>query len=519
MVRKFSGAVRARRIYRVPFGPKIRFGAHDNCVANLERAVLERVYLVETGDPAQPFFRPPQADAGAWARVRQLIPRLDLPVARPLPKWEFPALYEEPRKRRIYEDAVKSLELAPVTSRDAEVNGFVKYEKTIFMAVTLFTLFMIVPKVDPAPRLIQPRDPRYNVEVGVFLKPLEHRLYHAIDLLFKGLGCVFDTVAKSHNFGRRGKTLRRKWMRFKRPVALLFDAKRFDQHVGVNALQVEHEVYLRCYRATHRDRLRWLLALQLFTKFVGRTNDGSVKFTKTGGRCSGDMNTALGNVLLMCLMIADWMILLGIEFELYDDGDDSVLIIEEANLNIVVGTYEEHFLELGFTMKLGGVVRQFEQIEFCQTHPVFDGTRWTMIRDPRTAVAKDCISTLPHATESVIRGWMASVADCGEAIAGAMPVWDSFYRLYKRTSKGSKAMALPDLDSGMLWLSKGMRRRFGSPTDEARVSFWRAFGWEPALQLAYEAYFDSLSLDPGVEVVLEMPQEPGYVKNCAMPML
>lgn len=502
-VRLFTGSVRRRRIYRVPFGPKIRFGAHDNCVDNVARAVLERVWLVEEDGQ---FVRPPRPVPGAWARVRRIIDRLDLPVATPISRRDFPKLYDEPRKRKVYELAVESLERAPLTSKDSEVEGFGKFEKTNF-----------TEKPNPTSRIIQPRDPRYNVEVGVFLKPMEHRLYHAVDLLFRDLGCHEDTVAKSHNFNRRAKILFRKFHRFKRPVALLFDAKRFDQHVSVDALRAEHEVYLRCYR--HDRRLRWLLVMQLYTVFKGRCDDGVVTFQKAGGRCSGDMNTAVGNVLLMCLMMADYMIALGIDFELYDDGDDSVLIIEDRHLELVMGTFEAHFRQLGFTMKLGGAVRVFEEIEFCQTHPVFDGRKWTMVRDPRTAIAKDCISTLPHATESVIHGWMAAVADCGEAIAGSYPVWDSFYRLYRRTAAGARAMRLPELESGMFMLSKGMHRRFAPVQDLARVSFWRAFGWEPALQIAFEEHFDKMSLQPGVDEVEVDPDHPGYDYMCSMPTI
>lgn len=509
VVRRFAGAARARRIFRLPFGPSLRFGAHDNCVDNMERAVLERVFYVKRGDLHDRYSSPPDASRVAWGRVRRLIDRLDLPVATPMERSEFPSLYTEPRKRRVYEAAVESLERCPVCMQDAEVNGFVKFEKIMFPDFTV--------KDDPAPRLIQPRDPRYNVEVGVYLKPIEHRLYHAIDLFFGDLGCTGCTVAKSHNFSKRARVLREKWERFDRPVALLFDAIRFDQHCSVEALKVEHEVYYRCFRSTARDKLRWLLAMQLFTKFTGRTADGYVKFTKPGGRCSGDMNTALGNVLLMCLMMADYLLTIGLtKFELYDDGDDSVLIIEERDLALVEATYFEHFFQLGFQLRLDGVVRVFEQIEFCKTHPVFDGQKWVMIRDPRVAIAKDCISTLPHADEAVIRGWMAAVADCGEAIAGSFPVWDAFYSLLRREAKGVKALKLPDLESGMQINSRGMKRRFGTPTPDARVSFWRAFGWEPAKQVAYECMFDSMSLAPGVDGVTELPQHGGYDYGCLM---
>jgi len=425
-----------------------------------------------------------------------------IPRFRPVSKKEFPSLYQEPRKRRVYEQAVVSLESKPVCPEDAEVKGFVKYEKTNF-----------TKKRDPAPRLIQPRDPRYNVEVGVFLKPIEHALYHAIDESFREAGANSPVVAKGHNFATRAKVLHKKFTRFSRPRALLFDAKRFDQHVSRWALQFEHEWYLQGYRGD--PRLAMLLAWQLTTTFTGRCEDGVVKFFKHGGRCSGDMNTALGNVIIMCAMFFAFMTELDIDYEFYDDGDDSVLIVEEENLQVVLDNYEEFFLQHGFTMTLGRVATCLEEIEFCQTHPVFDGTRWTMIRNPLEALAKDCNSTLPHPTKAVTEGWMAAVSECGEAISGGIPVWNSFYQCMRRAAHGRAALKLPDLDSGMVWNSRGMRRRFASVSDASRVSFWRAFGIQPARQILLERYYDECEWEVSApEDILAHPTEGEYLRHC-----
>ena len=41
-------------------------------------------------------------------------------------------------------------------------------------------------KPDPAPRVIQPRNVRYNVEVGRYLRRFEHYLYRGIDEIWNG---------------------------------------------------------------------------------------------------------------------------------------------------------------------------------------------------------------------------------------------------------------------------------------------------------------------------------------------
>lgn len=504
VVTHFSRPPKSRWIYRLPYGPTICFGAHDNSVDNLERAVLERVFLVKRdGEHVLPY----QPGAEAWLDVQatSIEPLLYyLSPAKPLSKDQFPLQYDEPRKRQVYWNAVESLKREPISIRDSYISGFTKCEKTNF------TL-----KPDPVPRLVSPRDPRYNVELGVFLKPIEHKVYHALDRLFRDSGCVADTVAKGHNFQRRAKVLHQKWRRFKRPVAFLFDAERFDQHISELALQSEHQVYLHMY--ADDPMLKQLLEWQLRTVFRGVCKDGCVTFTKVGGRCSGDMNTALGNVIIMCIMMHNYLKTIGVEkFELYDDGDDSVLIVESEDADLVRTTYRNHFIALGFSMVLGRECRVLEEVEFCQAHPVFDGKRWTMIRDPRVAIAKDCISTLPHPTEKVTRGWMAAVAQCGEAIAGGIPVWNSFYQLLLREAHGTKALRLPDLESGMQINARGMRRRFSNVTDEARVSFWRAFGWEPAMQIALEKEISTFGAIHGRCLVVHPPSSGVYTIHCPL---
>jgi len=63
----------------------------------------------------------------------------------------------------------------PVKEKDAWLSTFVKAEKLNISA-----------KPDPAPRVIQPRDPRYNVELGRYLRHSEEYLFKAIDKVFGG---------------------------------------------------------------------------------------------------------------------------------------------------------------------------------------------------------------------------------------------------------------------------------------------------------------------------------------------
>jgi hypothetical protein len=113
-------------------------------------------------------------DKGAFKRLIPLRNRIlaHTPSTTRIERENFP-LYYAGRKRLVYQRAVDSLCAEPISPRDAEVQTFIKAEKINFTA-----------KPDPAPRVIQPRDPRYNVEVGCFLKPFEKAAFKGFKRTF-----------------------------------------------------------------------------------------------------------------------------------------------------------------------------------------------------------------------------------------------------------------------------------------------------------------------------------------------
>jgi hypothetical protein len=226
------------------------------------------------------------------------------------------------------------------------------------------------------------------------------------------------------------------------------------------------------------------------------------------------MNTAMGNVVIMSLLFYQLLTGLGVAFEFYDDGDDSVLIVEQADVQQLQDAVPAFFLRHGFTMKMSAPRTVFEQVEFCQTQPVFDGERWTMVRDPRTAIAKDSCSTLPCEQTGVLQMWLRAVSDCGEAISGGIPVWDEFYRRYRQLSGAARPGEFPELETGMARLARGMRRRFREPSPQARVSFFNAFGVEPFHQVLMEKHYRQLIVDLSVVKQGCGPLDREYLRGC-----
>lgn len=473
-----ADTLKKRRVWQVEsLTPGLKFGVHDNCLTNLLRGVRERVFAVEGPEGLVP---PPRPEPGIFALElasfrRQFQKRVV--VTTPWTPDQFLETYEG-RRRTIYEKAVGSLATSPVNHRDAYSSAFLKAEKIPFYL-----------KPDPAPRLIHPRSPRYNAAVGVYIKNIEHSVYKAVDEVWGGVG---PTILKGYNAHQVGAYMNAKWSRFKRPVAIGLDASRFDQHVSTDALTWEHERYLDYYSGPDKIALRRLLQWQLRTRVWARCRDGLVKYTVPGMRFSGDMNTGLGNCLLMSAMVWTWARKKGVDCELANNGDDCVVIMEARDLkrwhNDEMKTW---FRSLGFTMKVEQPVREIEQIEFCQTQPVCVDGRWLMVRKHGHAMAKDCVSIKPLDSPGVFNKWRKAIGEAGLSLTGGVPVQQSFYLSMMRGA-GDVALSQAEttLETGFMRLARGMHRKATPISPLTRYSYWKAFGVTPDEQEALEDLLD-----------------------------
>lgn len=454
-------------------GDNTVYTVHNNNLKNLRRGLLERVFFTETSGPDGPALSPPpQPEPGFYETVlspvtTQLVRRL--PKSLPCTTQEFVALYRGDRRQALYQQAVVSLQKDPLKASDARLGTFLKAEK----------VKITKEKRDPAPRVIQPRPPRYNVEVGRFLKPLEKRV-------FKTLRKVFGEVVVLKGLNAEGTAgaLREKWERFVDPVAVGLDASRFDQHVSVPALEWEHSIYLQCFHGQDRKYLAKLLRMQIKNRGLARAKDGWIKYMVVGGRMSGDMNTSLGNCLIMCSLVKAFMDEQQVSFALANNGDDCIVICERRDLHKWLDNLAPWFLRAGFTMKVEKPVRVFEQIEFCQAHPVHCAGRWVMCRNALTALAKDSTTVLPVSSRASQDSWMEAIGQCGLALCAGMPIMQA---AYLAMVSGCKAISHPYLETGMAMLAAGMAGDAKPVDDHSRVSFWEAYGWLPCEQVVFEA--------------------------------
>lgn len=375
------------------------------------------------------------------------------------------------RKRTIYQNALETLYKRPLSRRDSYSIAFVKVEKG---------------KPGKAPRVIQPRDPRYNLYVGKYIKACEKRIYRAIAKTY-GDG---PTVMKGYNVDDIGRIIHGKWKSFRNPVALGLDAVKFDMHVSAAALSYEHGFYHIIFN--NYPELKTLLKWQINNRGYAYAEDGKLRYKVKGRRFSGDMNTALGNCIIMCALVHTYSYERGIHVKLVNNGDDCVVFLESDDLLTFSQSLEEWFYEFGFRMTVETPVREIERIEFCQMHPVWVGNNYRMVRNVKTALAKDTMTVLPITNSNSAKAWFKAIGECGLSLTSGIPVMQAFYAMYDRqTPKRSKLLSATAMQTGMQLLSKGMVANYQEPTPESRVSFWTAFGLTPDEQRAYEELFDN----------------------------
>lgn len=466
-----------QRTYHVVsrMGDNHDLGVFNNNVSAVERAMVERYFLCKVGEGYQPALR---TNRGAWDTEvlrefrRECVSYVSARATK-VSEREVVNMYRG-AKRRIYENALRSLYRTPINRKDASLRPFTKFEKQ---------------SLSKAPRIINPRSPRYNLKLGQYLKLAEKLYYKAINRIWGEH--TEHTVIKGLNPFESARVMKSKWDRFKDPIALGLDATKFDMHVSIWALAFEHSIYDGTFNsATLRELLSW----QLLNSGTAYCPDGQVKFKMPGTRSSGDLNTSLGNCLLMCALIHEMCRKLGVDAELANNGDDCVLMFERTELQKVLECVPGFFAEKGFRMTVEAPVDIFEQLEFCQSRPVLLAGGWCMVRNVRTCLKKDPMCLVPIQNTKVWRKWLAAVGQCGLATVPGCPVLQSFYGAFERSGSRTTKRFNEHVFRNTSMVERATKGKPTTILDTARASFYRAFGITPDYQIALEHYFDRVAI-------------------------
>lgn len=479
VVKRWAGSREERRtlvIGGITLGRR-SLGINDRDVETLASSISERVLAYRKGDEMLPPLLPRPHAFKLLSKFKTTLLKVygDLPT--PLEPNQFVECYKG-RKKAIYQAASEIYLERGVNAGDARISAFVKAEKVPW---------------DKSPRAIQPRTPVYNVGLGVYLKHVEHELYVAIAKMFKQR----FVVSKGLNVTEIGNEFHAMWNTFSEPVFVGFDASRFDLHVSVDALKWEHSIYNALY--PYASDLRRLLKMQLINRGKGRCDDGYVKYKCNGRRMSGDMNTALGNCLIVCGIYYVYMKENGIRCKFVDNGDDCGVILEKRDQHQLAGV-EEWFAKFGFRLEVEAPVYDLERVVFCQMQPVQTMRGWTMCRQITKALEKDSMTIVHMPTIKMVRKWMYSVGECGLALCSGVPIMQELYSSFMRLGMPSNMSNATYMECGARHLTIRLASERSVVTDDARYSFWKAFGIMPEDQKAVEDRYRAATLDPHIGV-------------------
>lgn len=438
---------------------------HDNDVGNVVRSIHERVLGSIVDGKWVPTLKPtPGAFAGSLQafrrRVLQHLPAHSLPYTTE----QFVGQYGGQKARR-YTAAALSLQAKPVARSDSFPSVFLKGEKW---------------HADKAGRLISARHPRYNVEVGRYICPIEHKLYQAVDAAYGA-----PTIMKGYTPERRAAVVRSHWSSFVEPVAVGQDFSKFDQHISAEALSYEHGFYLGAYGGC--SELQRLLSWQLETTCYANVRDGKVKYRVSGGRMSGDMNTALGNCLISAGLIWAYAREIGVRIKAVVDGDDSVAFMEKADLARYLGGIVEWMAKRGFKLVAEEPVHTIARVEFCQCRYVAADPP-TMVRNPVKAITQDH-AWIEDASLTYLEV-LAATGLGGLALYGNIPVLGAYYHMLARVTSLSRR-TLKRINFQSTWLRDAIFTggTYAAPSEAARYSLWEAWGVTPGEQRALEQHF------------------------------
>ena len=451
------------RVWRVRTWDGYEPQAHCNCVCNEIVAIRNRV----TGAVPQPTVEGLRLLRRTARSIKRYLPRV-APVT-----FEAVCSKYSGAKRARYTQAAH-YSRGGLCKADARIKMFCKTE-----------FFNPLRKNRPDPRAIQFRDPKFGVWIARWLFPMEHYLYN-----LHGNGKILpDTRLIGKGLSQRGRAalFLRKWRKFEDPVCVSLDASRFDQHVSRKLLQIEHGYYLHMNSDREFQRLcSWQL------RNIGRSMNG-VRYKTDGRRMSGDMNTALGNCVLMVTMVAACM--RGKKYEMLDDGDDCLLIVERSLLKWVIDNVPRIFLLFGMELKIENISDSIEGVEWCQCHPVQTGDgSWTFVRNPVKVMTQSLTGVKYFQGDR--RKLVNSIGHAELALNAGVPVLQEFALALIRNADTVKLMrCMPD-DPLFYRLGRHLRAEglnFGyvkaiPVTNRARWSYAKAFGVSIPRQLAMERF-------------------------------
>lgn len=488
--------IRIRKMTQfVGFAPNEQVGCFSTSADNMRLAILGRVLSKEVNGVRKPLLKtlPDPGHESPLVEYANAISKL-VPPTTSLDPFAFATQYSG-GKRKIYEKAAASLSLTPLDKADAEIALFLKFEKDVRSQ-----------KPKRIPRcILPPVTPRYTVETGRFVHPVEKKIYAAIDELWGSA-----VVTKGKNYKQVAEMISSAWSDFIEPCSLDCDVSKMDQSITEEVLEVLLDM-IADLNADDSEYLRKILKWTLRTKVRGRADDGMFSYRQRGTLSSGMTYTSITGVFVVTGVMFMFAKEHGLRLRMIDAGDDLTIVFESNDLPIVKQELGNYYARFGLTLEIGKPNFVFEQIEFCQSRPVLINSQYQMVRNARSAAVKDYVCADDLKTTTQICAWWEAVGKCGIASQGGAPIATSRYNQLIRSSL--RVMATLNLSPRMVKRHRANVRRyeqriggwnnFGDGMTNhnvvdpsSRYSYFLAFGITPQVQRAIEESLDSEDLTP-----------------------
>nr|WRQ65481.1 RNA-dependent RNA polymerase [Tolivirales sp.] len=345
-----------------------------------------------------------------------------------------------------------------------------------------------------APRAIQFRHPIFMLEQARFTKPVEKWFYNQRD--------EWNTriVGKSDPF-TIAREIKNKAQCFQDPVFLLLDASKFDSCVDVKWLKYCTEIYRCLFGKRWSRKINYLWSKTYVNR--GFTRKG-VQFKTWGTRMSGDMDTGLGNSIIMWTMLKGFLRHAGVKGSILVNGDDSVVVIERRNLNKCKDM--SYFTRNGFNMKFE-IAMDESEVEFCQARILDTDYGPTMARRPDRVMGRTSYRT-KRVKASDTWAFINTLGKCERAASWGVPIASALATKMIQAANTTRVVALSP------WLMEhyvNMQRwwKNGEPTISLQVrnDFESIWGISVAEQLKIE---QSIKVQPLVSPTRRQIEEYNY---------
>lgn len=222
------------------------------------------------------------------------------------------------------------------------------------------------------------------------------------------------------------------------------------------------------------------------------------KFSRPGGRASGDFNTGMGNTLIMSTICIAVLRRYGVRFDLLVDGDNALVFLDGKTSGPVLENFASDVLdECGHEFVLERPVRVLEEVRFGRSAPVRLGGNLglTMVRDVMSVLSGSSTSHRYLREPKYAREWLAGVSMCELSLALGVPVLQAWASNTLRIMDFSgKLREEPFREYLMLGAHFAGLEECREISPVARASFCDAFGITPEHQVVLEEGFSRLEM-------------------------